>query len=537
MRSAYDPQNISKLKFERLAIKPPVRGFENVVDVTVGEKNVWVGTMQSGFAGLSFGTDGKINLAPDLYQHNERNENTVSDNFITTLREDNDGKVWIGTYNGGLSIVDPKNYGRPESVINYRHDVNDPNSLSAPGVMSFLLEDDGSLLIATFEGIDRINNIGRGHTRLKFEHLLRNVFCKKIHRTLDGTLYVTTKVGLYKGVKTGETYSFTKLPHLGDRNLTYLQEDQLGRLWIMSFDGLFFYDRKSDFVLGFRKEDGLPSSRSVMAGSAGQTPDGMMVFGNGEGLTIFDPLSLRINATKPKPVITSLRINNVTSSSQSDEEIALSESINTLKKLTLGHTHQILSIEFSAMDFTAPEKNIYKYKLEGFDGDWITTDWKSRTATYTNLKPGDYTFKIKASNRDGVWNDHETALSINVLPPPWKSWWAYTLYGLTFLTILYVARRNIIQRERLASKLKLEHLELEKTQEVDRLRSTFFTNISHEFRTPLTLIQGPAQNMMDKLRKEKTLKVNDAIPQLDLILLNSNRLLRLVNQVLDLSKL
>ena len=175
--------------------------------------------------------------------------------------------------------------------------------------------------------------------------------------------------------------------------------------------------------------------------------------------------------------------------------------------------------------------------MEGFDGDWISTDWKSRTATYTNLKPGHYTFKIKASNRDGVWNGHETSLSINVLPPPWKSWWAYTLYGLTFLAILYVARRNIIQRERLASKLKLEHLELEKTQEVDRLRSTFFTNISHEFRTPLTLIQGPAQNMIEKLKKEKQLKANEAVPQLDLILSNASRLLRLVNQVLDLSKL
>ena len=117
--------------------------------------------------------------------------------------------------------------------------------------------------------------------------------------------------------------------------------------------GYFFMIRKSDFVLGFRKEDGLPSSRSVMAGSAAQTPDGMMVFGNGEGLTIFDPLSLRINATKPKPVITSLRINNVTSSSQSNEDIALSESINTLRELTLDHTHKILSMEFSAMDFTA----------------------------------------------------------------------------------------------------------------------------------------------------------------------------------------
>jgi len=536
-KSAYEPPNISRLKFEPLKMNPPVRGFENVIEVAVGKKNIWVGTMQAGVAQLSFGVDGKINPSPHLFQQNEQDENSLADNFITSLWEDNDGHIWIGTYSGGLHIIDSKNYGKPGSVIRYRHDPNNINSISDNGVSSFLLEEDGSLLMTTFSGIDRINTIDYGHEKFQFEHLLSGLYCKRIHKTSDGTLYVTTKVGLYRGVKAGDTYSFTKLPHLGDRNLTYLQEDRLGRLWIMSFEGLFFYDRKSDFVLGFRKEDGLPSSQSVMAGSAEQTSDGMMVFGNGEGLTIFDPLSLRINATKPNPVITSLRINNVTSSSQSNEDIALPESINTLRELTLDHTHKILSMEFSAMDFTDPEKNIYKYQLEGFDGDWITTDWKSRTATYTNLKPGHYTFRIKASNRDGVWNDHETALLINVLPPPWKSWWAYTLYGLTFLAILYVARRNIIQRERLASKLKLEHLELEKTQEVDRLRSTFFTNISHEFRTPLTLIQGPAQNMIEKLKKEKQLKANEAVPQLDLILSNASRLLRLVNQVLDLSKL
>ncbi len=540
-RSAYEPGDISKLEFEPVEMKPPVRGFENVVEVAVGKKNIWVGTMQAGVAGLPLGVDGKINLNPQLLQHDEQNKNTITDNFITSLWEDNDGRVWVGTYNGGLNIVDPQNYGQPGSVVNYQRNNNNNNnrdSLIQSGVSAILHEDDGSFLIATFEGLDRVYKADTPHGNFQFENLLDNVYCKMIHRTLDGTLYVTTKAGLYKGVKSGEKYNFTKLPMLGDRNLTYIEEDRLGRLWIMSFEGLFFYDRKTEFVLGFMKEDGLPSSRSVTAGRSTQTPDGMMVFSNSEGLTVFDPLSLRVNATKPKPVITSLKINNdIASSSQSNEDITLPESINTLKELTLDHTHQILSLEFSAMDFTAPERNIYKYKLVGFDKDWRTTDWKNRTATYTNLKPGDYKFTVKASNRDGVWSEYERTLAITVLPPPWKSWWAYTFYGLTFLTLLYIARRNIIQRERLAAKLKLEHLELEKTQEVDRLRSNFFTNISHEFRTPLTLIQGPAQNMIDKLRKNKQLKTSEAIPQLDLILLNSNRLLRLVNQVLELSKL
>ena len=274
-KSAAVSKNISQLKFEPFGMKP-VRGFENVIELAVGKKNVWVGTMQAGVAGFAIGADGKINLIPHLYQHDERNENTISDNFITALWEDNEGHIWIGTLNGGVSIVDPRNYGKPGSVINYRHDVTEVNSLSGASITSFLLEDDGSLLITTSAGVDKVKSIKSGHTNLNFEHLLSGVYCKRIHKSLDGTLYVTTKVGLYKGVKTGETIRFTKLPHLGDRNLTYIQEDRLGRLWIMSFDGLFFFDPKEDFVLGFRKEDGLASSRSVMAGSATQTPDGMM---------------------------------------------------------------------------------------------------------------------------------------------------------------------------------------------------------------------------------------------------------------------
>ena len=537
-RADYAPENISKLKFQPLEMKPPVRGFENVVEVRAGRKNLWLGTMQAGVARLSISPGNEINPKPNLLQHKDGDPNTISDNFISAFWEDDDGHLWVGTFGGGFNIVDAGNYGRPGSVVNYQHDDNNPGSLVHNGVATFHPEGDGSLLVGTFDGLDRIADIRSTHKNFQFEHLLKGVYCKTIHKTENGTLYITTRAGLYKGIKKGGSYHFDKISRLGEKNMTYMQEDKLGRLWMMSFEGLFFYDPKSEFVLGFNKEDGLPSSRSVMAGTSAQTSDGIMIFGNSEGLTVFDPLSLKISETKPKPVITSVKLNNqIISSSDDNPEFSISESINTLKELNLDHTHQIVSLEFSAMDFTAPEKNMYRYKLEGFDVDWRTTDWKNRTATYTNLKPGDYKFIVTASNKDGVWNDYNTTLGITVLPPPWKSWWAYTLYAFTFLGLLVWARRNIIQHERLSSKLKLEHLELKKTQEVDRLRSNFFANISHEFRTPLTLIQGPAQNMLDRLKKEKQLKATEASPQLDLILLNSERLLRLVNQVLELSKL
>ena len=537
-KSDYDGTNISNLKFQRVELNSNVRGFENVVELNVGKKNVWLGSMQAGVAGLSLDHNGEIDRNPLLIQHDINNKNTISDDFIVSLWEDPEGHVWIGTFNGGLNIVDVENYGTPGSVVNYQHNNSDTSSVINNGVSGFMPDDNGAMFIATFGGLDRVYDARQPHKNFQFEHLIRDTYCKVIHKTQDGSLYVTTRNGFYVSANNGGKYNFKRLPNLPNGNLTYMEEDGMGRLWIMSFDGLFYYDRHKDFALVFKKDDGLPSSRSVAAGTSAQTSDGIMVFGNGEGLTLFDPFSLRINQAKPKPLITAIKINNQLASAYKEEGAVFQETdINTIETLTLDHTHQILSLEFSAMDLTTPEKNIYKFKLDEFDKNWITTDWKNRTATYTNLIPGRYIFRIKATNRDGVWSDHETTLSIIVLPPPWKTWWAYTLYTLLFLTLLYAARRNIIQRERLASKLKLEHLELEKTQEVDRLRSTFFTNISHEFRTPLTLIQGPAQNMIDKLKNEKQLKSTDALPQLDLILVNSNRLLRLVNQVLELSKL
>jgi signal transduction histidine kinase len=256
-----------------------------------------------------------------------------------------------------------------------------------------------------------------------------------------------------------------------------------------------------------------------------------MIFSNAEGLTLFDPLTLRINDSKPKPVLTQLKVNNriIHSSTYTggDEEFIITESINTLREVTLNYTQNIITLEFSALDHTAPERNLYSYQLVNFDKDSVLTDWKNRTATYTNLRPGDYTFIVKATNRDGIWNDHQTELIIHVLPPLWKTWWAYSLYGIAIAGLLFLARRNIITQERLASKLALEHVELEKVQEIDRAKTNFFANISHEFRTPLTLIQGPVQNLMDEFKNDAKVK-----GQLNLVHQNSERLLRLVNQIL-----
>ena len=134
----------------------------------------------------------------------------------------------------------------------------------------------------------------------------------------------------------------------------------------------------------------------------------------------------------------------------------------------------ILNIEFAALNFVNPARNQYKYKLEPYEKEWIETNASNRFARYTNISPGNYTFRVIGSNNDGVWNEEGATLMIVIAPPWWKTWWAYSLYGIVFAGLLLAARRNIIQRERLTSKLRLEHLELEKVQEIDKLKTNFF---------------------------------------------------------------
>ena len=211
---------------------------------------------------------------------------------------------------------------------------------------------------------------------------------------------------------------------------------------------------------------------------------------------------------------------------------------NESKEIVLKYNQNYFSFEFSSLSYYNPSKNQYRYKLEGVDKDWVNSGSR-RYVGYTNIDPGTYTFRVKGTNNDGVWNEEGTSITIIIKPPWWNTWWAYTGYALLAVGMLAGARRAIIQRERLKSNLKLEqlerekeHVQLEKAQEVDKAKTAFFTNISHEFRTPLTLIKGPTQNLLEEFSNKP--KVRE---QLEVVQHNADLLLKLINQLLDLAKL
>jgi signal transduction histidine kinase/DNA-binding response OmpR family regulator len=255
---------------------------------------------------------------------------------------------------------------------------------------------------------------------------------------------------------------------------------------------------------------------------------GEMFFGSFEnGFTMFHPDSIKDNPYIPPVVITAFKRYNTDDA----EGIGIVEKgISAQKAITVSYKDNILSFEFAALSYRNTFKNKYAYKLDGYNDQWIQLGTERRVS-FTNLDPGEYTLCVKGSNNDGVWNEEGTSLKIIVTPPWWKTNWAYASYVLLVVGLLYGSRRYDLNRIQLKNQLRLEHVEAEKMKELDHLKSRFFANISHEFRTPLTLILGPVEQMR---RSEFKGNLQEAY---DMILRNGRRLLRLINQLLDLARI
>jgi len=264
-----------------------------------------------------------------------------------------------------------------------------------------------------------------------------------------------------------------------------------------------------------------------------KTHKGELVFGGANGFNLFDPETILPDKNIPAVVLTDLQVFNksVGIGEKLDGRIILPQAISQTDALTLKYNEDVVSFEFAALNFLHPEKNKYAYRLEGFNKGWIYTDGKTRKANYTNLDPGTYTFYVKAANSDGVWNEKAVALRVKILPPFWKTPFAYFLYVAFFTGVLWFARRLILQRARMRFEIEQQKQEALRMHELDMLKIRFFTNVSHEFRTPLSLILSP----MDKIIREA--KDSSQRKQLQLVHRNARRLLNLVNQLLDFRKM
>jgi streptogramin lyase len=359
------------------------------------------------------------------------------DDHIWTMHEDRQGALWIGT-DDGLMRFDPDSH----RVEHFRHDPKNPESLSHDKVRAIYEEDDGTLWIGTFAGIDLLGRDGKFATHYRYDprdpRSLRRGQVLTIYRDKRGRTWVGTFGGGLNmfNPTTGTFVAYQDRNGLPSNMIFGILEDDAGRLWLSTAKGLCRFDPTSKTVEAFDAANGLMSLQFTRA--ALRTQKGPMMFGSERGLYVFDPNRIVPNPVVPPIVLTAFKVSN--------EPRKDSVSITEAEELRLRYNERIFSLEFAVLDYAFPRRSRYQYKLEGFNEDWILLDNTRREAVFTNLDPGEYTFRVKGSNGDGTWDDKGKSLRIVVTPPFWATWWFRTLGVAAIVASLISAHRWRIAR-------------------------------------------------------------------------------------------
>ncbi|MCW9097584.1 MAG: ATP-binding protein, partial [Ignavibacteriaceae bacterium] len=491
---------------------------------------LWIGTFNGGLNLLNPETDKFTH-----YQHNPADPKSISSNFVNTICEDKDGTIWVGTFGAGLNRFDRKT----GEFVHYRYFPDDKNSLSGDNPELLYVDKFGELWVGTHSGLNKYVKENDNFIRYRYDSKdtasLSHDYVLCICEDKEGRFWIGTNGGgLNKyNRETGEFLSYRMSDGLPNDVIYGILEDDHGSLWLSTNDGLSKFNPVKGTFRNYDMRDGL-QGKGFNAYSYCKCKTGEMIFGGPNGINIFHPDSIKYNKHIPPIYLTNFLLYNKPVAIGFDSTLnraILKKSIIEAEEIELTHDDKVFSFEFAALDFHVPEKNKYAYILEGFEKDWNYTDADRRFATYTNLEPGEYIFRVKGSNNDDIWNESGTSIRIIILPPWWATTWAYIIYVLLIISILYFTWKLQLNRIRIKHDYQMSRFEAEKMHEVDELKNRFFANISHEFRTPLTLIFGPVKDIMDETKEHKTKERTRIIRK------NADRLYGLVNQLLDISKL
>ena len=459
------------------------------------------------------------------------------------MLEDSRGNIWQCGTSGSIVRVNPGT-GKIS-----RFDVNNdasrpmlPNSLST----AFYEDGDGSYWMGTEEGFVRIQFKDRNAEKPTLQWYRNNpassnslnynyVSCFMDDPSDKNYLWICTKGGGLNRLdkSTGNFFHLTSKEGLPNDVVYGIMPDSAGNIWGSTNKGIFCLfsnkarDDKKWVFRNFTKSDGL-QDEEFNTDAYAKLPDGRLAFGGVNGLNIFNPAEVISEGYTPNVFITDILIGNQPVE-PADKTGVLQNTIEQTKEISLTHLQDILTLEFSTLDFTSPLQNKYRYQMVGIDDDWVESGTR-RSATYLHLPAGKYVFKVQGSNSQGEWSDKITELQVRVLPPRWRSWWAYVIYAILLALGIRAYFQFTVNRAKLRAQLNYEQLEAKRIKELDTVKTQLYTNITHEFRTPLTVILGMAQQVINK--PEEHLKHG-----MDMIIRNGQNLLNLVNEMLDLSKL
>ena len=488
---------------------------------------LWVGTFNGGLYCMN---------GSQIRSYKEGVGNALASNNVWALVEDDKGRIWIASLGGGLQCLEPVS-GTFETYTSSN------SALLENNVTSLCWVDNNTLFFGTAnQGVGMMDMRTREIKKIQGQSgnvKLSNDAVNHVYKDSRGLVWIATREGL--NVYDTRRHVFLGLSFVAEAKgnfIAAITEDQERNMWVSTSrkvirvtvasdgKGSYLFDSRA-----YNSEDGLQNcdfnQRSIKT-----LHNGIIAIGGLYGVNVFAPDHIRYNKMLPNVMFTGLSLfDEAVKVGQSyGGRVLIEKELNDVENVEFDYKQNIFSVSFASDNYNLPEKTQYMYKLEGFNNDWLTLPLGVHNVTFTNLAPGKYVLRVKAINSDGYVGIKEATLGIVVNPPFWMSWWAYLLYTVGLVIVLFLARYRMLKREREKFHLQQIENEVAKNEEINNMKFRFFTNVSHELRTPLTLIISPLEGML----KETTDELQST--RLQLMYRNAQRLLHLVNQLLDFRK-
>ncbi|WP_281637949.1 hybrid sensor histidine kinase/response regulator transcription factor [Flavobacterium marginilacus] len=502
----------------------------NVQEVFFDSKqNLWLAVWNEGIFFLKKGTRNFIN-------YNTHNTKGLSSDRVLSFAEDSKGNIWIGTFERGLSYFDSSKKSFFQCNSKPFRDYLLPSSL----VRKVFVDSDDIIWVGTIRGLYGVNKNGNTFSvfsiKDKMSKVLNNIRTHtilSIYESKNKLIWIGTDgSGLFNyNKKTKKIAWYSGNESLKEKSVCSIIEDNYGSIWVSGGAGITKLDVKNNKFYNFTTEDGLLAN-DFNNNSVLKDKKGTIYFGSYEGINYFDPNQMSKTAKQPQLYFKDFKLFN-TSIIPAAADSPLQKVISETKHITLNHNQSVFTIEYVGINYSYPGKNEYAYYLEGFEKEWNYVGNK-HIATYTNLAPGDYVFKVKSANRGGTWSQKPLELKITILAPWWKTYWAYLVYLIIAVLGAYYVITYYQNKFKAKQAISFERDKRIQIEKLNNKKLQFFTNISHEFRTPLTLIMNP----LDDLLKNNVYNLNgEVLNKLKVIHKSSDLLSRLINELMDFRKL
>ncbi|MCV9385187.1 two-component regulator propeller domain-containing protein [Reichenbachiella ulvae] len=496
------------------------------------EQNLWAGSWDGGLYFLPKGSKHFKNYTV------ENTSGALKSNRILSIAEDSHGVIWMGSFSNGLLSYNPKTH----EFKSYDKGEFRLAGINNMDIRRVYVDSKDRIWVGATLGLFRIDRNRNGELELHSfsdqmsesmgEHSSVNHILSIEEDSKDNIWIGTDGAGLCQYNENDNHFFWYNVQNgLDMETVCAILEDDQGKIWLSSKSGIASLDLENGRIDHFSTHDGLLSN-AFNYNAAYKNKKGQLFFGDFLGVDFFHPNSLKTNQVKPQVFFTELRVFNELVQ-PNDESGILETPLLETSALTLNHEQSVFTIQFVGLNYTRPEENEYAFYLEGLETDWNYVG-NTRSATYTSLKSGDYVFKVKAANNDGVWSDEVRELRITILPPWYRSRWALLVYSISFLGLLYVFFKIVQVRVRDKQAYLTEIENRKQEEELNDKKLQFFTNISHEFRTPLTLILNPLKDVLNDSSLTLPSRVTE---KLQVMYKNSDRLQRLIDELMDFRKL